>query len=72
MTPKEKAEQLVTDMFNRQTPPCSFKEAMQCALIAVDEIENECGYWTGGTNVGWDIQRFDYWEQVKKEITLCQ
>ena len=38
------------------------------ALICVDEILKECSNWAGGTNDGWDAKRFDYWNEVKKEI----
>jgi len=44
------------------------ESAKQCALIAVDEIIEECYNWTGGTGDGWDTKRFDYWDEVKQEI----
>jgi hypothetical protein len=66
MTPKEKAKELV-DKFSNEVLIDNYK-SKRCALIAVDEIMQECDYWRGGTNDGWDTKRFDYWEQVKQEI----
>ncbi len=65
MTTKEKASDLFLKF--RQVPPCSTYtgiddgEAKQCALIAVDEIINECG----------DrclFSKCDYWQEVKSEL----
>jgi hypothetical protein len=60
MTPKEKAIQLVNMYL--QVYDGKVKEAKQCALIAVDEI-----------NIAMDSVMFpnpfkQYWEEVKKEI----
>lgn len=71
MTPKEKAKELVDKMYN--TPHCgiehfpskhycdcseiNFSQAKQCALIAVDEILNECL-----------SLKEEFWEEVRKEI----
>jgi hypothetical protein len=61
MTPKEKAKELVLRF--RQIPPCSpytgidDGEAKQCALIAVDEILNECI----------DVKE-RYWQDVKLQL----
>ena len=38
MTPKEKAIELVQKYFKANHQPYGFKDAKQCALIAVDEI----------------------------------
>jgi len=57
MTPKEKAKELVDKYFNL---PVEFDEAIQCALISVDEILNE--YWSH------DTKRRDWWLYVKLEI----
>jgi len=44
-------------------------KAKKCALIALDEIIDECSNWSGGSmNNGWDRKRFDYLEEVKQEI----
>lgn len=69
MTPKEKAKELYWKYY-QNISDTSFPEetAKLCALIAVDEIIEECGNWAGGTNDGWDTKRFDYWQEVKQEI----
>jgi hypothetical protein len=74
MTPKEKAIELVDTykfvLWSEDTQ-CGDEIlctgiAKRCALIAVDEIINQC----------WDYREidlqasYDYWEQVKKEIQL--
>ena len=38
MTPKDKALELVQKYFKANHQPYGFKDAKQCALIAVDEI----------------------------------
>jgi len=58
MTPKQKAEELV----NKFIPLCGMElTEIQCALVAVDEIiktlKPPC------------LTEFDYWQQVKQEIT---
>jgi hypothetical protein len=75
MTPKEKAEELVNNMFNcdNSTPEKSMAmlliHAKQCALIAVDEIYKLT------LNIGQHLEEFEdkanyysYWEEVKQEI----
>ena len=73
MTPKEKADEL----FNKYATyvvmwasdiNTTHQNCKQCALIAVDEIIEECYNWTGGTNDGWETKRFDFWQEVKQEI----
>ena len=65
MEPKEKAKELVDVM--RDEIPChcdDWEQAKQCALIAVQELINQC----------WDYREIDlgmsleYWEEVKQEI----
>ncbi len=78
MTPKEKAEQLVCKMYGCEINTDlnniyiingdGYFIAKDSALIAVNEIIEECYNWTGGTGDGWDTKRFDYWEEVKQEI----
>jgi hypothetical protein len=52
MTPKEKAKELVDKFI-----------AIQCALIAVDEIISIKLLWFQK-----DTQDLDYWQQVKQEL----
>ncbi len=59
MTPKEKALELVQKYFKANHQPYGFKDAKQCALIAVDEILD---------GVIDTLQNFNYWKQVKQEI----
>ena len=63
MTPKEKADELVTKMLKELF---DLDLAKQCALIALDEIINTASpvydsFWPMNTN--------DYWKEVKQEIT---
>ena len=68
MTPKEKAEKLFNQMYMAEDPmgnyPMCFDIAKQCALIAVDELINQC----------WNYREIDlglaleYWQEVKQEI----
>ena len=61
MTPKEKAEMLMQRFIYRTTGYVEIDDAKKCALIAVDEIiktlKPPC------------LTEFDYWQQVKQEIT---
>jgi hypothetical protein len=69
MTPKEKANDLVNNMFNcdNSTPEKSMAmlliHAKQCALIAVDEVIEALHehHWQNRLII-------DYWEEVKQEI----
>jgi len=77
MTPKEKAEELVDKYINASfnckdcnMPFCDIKctqlslnEAKQCALIAVDEMLNDCD-----PSSPFEIERINFWENVKNEI----
>jgi hypothetical protein len=60
MTPKEKAEELVTKMYVNQwrNNTMEYKTAKQCALIAVDEILSAIGFSIND----------EYWQEVKQEI----
>lgn len=67
MTSKEKALELVQKYFKANHQPYGFKDAKQCALVAVEEVlklENNNGYYFDGTNV----TSISYWEDVKQEI----
>jgi hypothetical protein len=65
MTPKEKAKELVDKMLESlyDNGSLSFKrilydKAKQCALIAVDELIDNCE----------NIFDVEYWQEVKQEI----
>ena len=69
MTPKEKAEELVTKMLKELF---DLDLGVRCALVAVEEMINE--YESNICYRGydydwelWDMQR-DYWIEVKQEI----
>ena len=57
MTPKEKAKELIDKYLNADYTDINIHGAKQCALIAVDEILEEC-------RIGMDW----YWQEVKEEI----
>ena len=64
MTPKEKAKELVAKFMPHSTGNSNRNEAIECALIAVDEIlkvcENEISHCSDKT--------YFYWQEVKQEI----
>lgn len=60
MTPKEKAIQLYNKFSNAAN---SHIEGKKCALICVDELIKECTVYRPSPE-----SRFDYWQEVKKEI----
>jgi hypothetical protein len=57
MTPREKASQLIVD-FQLKCKSLEYEEAVQCALIAVDEIYKN----------NTDESKNDYWIEVKKDL----
>jgi hypothetical protein len=59
MTPKEKAAELVDEMYNSALYVASKYAAKQCALVAVDEILNAHLF---------DLDEKQYWQQVRTEI----
>ena len=63
MTPKEKAEELVTKMLKELF---DLDLAKRCALIAVDEIINTA---SPVYDSFWPMNTKDYWKEVKQEIT---
>ena len=73
MTPKEKALNLI-DMFENYSFMdidkiiSAFSTAKQCALIAVQERIDEGYEWMGGGNTEWEKDRYNYWQEVKREI----
>ena len=65
MTPKEKAEELVDKCLyteNEYKEHTDYTQAIQCALIAVDEILNNDGF------TRFDQYLTEFWQEVKKEI----
>lgn len=80
MTPKEKARELVNRMYAVQDPEVkgSMYDAIDCALIAVDEIiknttacYEDCfnhPQWQGGYDTKASKKTIDYWKAVKLEI----
>jgi len=63
MTPKEKAEELVSKMLKQVGYDTDL--AVPCALIAVDEILTTLYNLKFGNAV---VEELDYWEDVKEEI----
>jgi len=71
MIAKDKAEELVLKYLridNNTKGWFNTYIAKQCAIIAVEEIIEECYKWSGGDNSTWDRERFDFWTEVKREI----
>jgi hypothetical protein len=69
MTPQEKSEQLVNQMWIYAAPNAngSWVNAKQCAIIAVDEIIENNSKITGLLTQ--DTMRNDwFWQEVKQEI----
>ena len=68
MTPKEKAEQLVNKYFRDIN--LDWYDAIECALIAVDEIiksePSQKSMIMGGVQLRY--LAIDYWQEVKQEI----
>lgn len=66
MTPKEKVDDLINQMWQEIDKEPASHDAKMCALVAVDEIikslENDAGNW-----IKWDETK-QYWLQVKQEI----
>lgn len=63
MTPKEKAEELVSKMLKEVGYDTDI--AVPCALIAVDEILTTLYDLKFGNAL---VEELDYWEDVKEEI----
>jgi len=71
MTPKEKAEELYCKYDSLfKAPFKKHQQLKECALIAVDEIEQALTDYGRGNSL--QLQNMDsefrFWEQVKKEI----
>jgi hypothetical protein len=70
MTPKEKALELVETYYNEiisfLSDKMKYRNAKQCALIAVEEIEKAIDFdWMEVQNLE---NEHRYWEQVKEEL----
>ena len=69
LTPKEKAKEIFDKMYFVDDPmgnyPMCFETAKQCALIAVDEIENQLTPIEKAPN---NKEAFKYWKKVKEEL----
>ena len=74
MTPKEIAEQIVDKYLNILPSRSSImyipdvETAQKCALIAVQERIDEGYEWMGGGNAEWEKYRYNYLQEVKREI----
>ena len=64
MNTKEKAKELVDRMLNEQSFSNELYDAKQCALIAVQELIDQCHSYRE-IDLGMSL---DYWEEVKQEI----
>jgi len=62
MEAKSKAKELVDKMMEAQSYTQEIYDAKQCALIAVDEVLNNM-------NIIREENNYNYWQQVKSEIT---
>lgn len=65
MEAKEKAKELV-DKFTMDNTRQGERNAIKCALIAVDELIKQC-YDHREIDLG---SNYDYWNEVKKQIKL--
>jgi hypothetical protein len=63
MTPREKAEELVSKYFHLFYFDLDWEQSKPCALIAVDEILNSRPAITDS-----QVEYNEYWQQVKQEI----
>ena len=63
MRPKEKANELLDNywLMDKVTPSLSKEQAKQCALIAVDELIEQC--YNNGINYS-----YNFWQEVKQEL----
>jgi hypothetical protein len=73
MTPEQKARELIDKFENYSFMDIdkrisSFSSAKQCALIAVQERIDEGYEWMGGGNTEWEKYRYNYLQEVKREI----
>jgi hypothetical protein len=69
MTQQEKAQELVAKFMPHSTGNSNRNEAIECALIAVDEVIKVLYSLKFGNAISEEIE---YWEQVKHELTKQQ
>lgn len=62
MTTKEKAAEIYFKMMEQSFGGDS-EQSKQCALIAVDELINDCD-----ASSPFEVERLKWWQQVKTEI----
>lgn len=69
MTPKEKAMELVNKFWHveplESQDGMEIQMAIECALIAIDELINNSIEWLG---CKYQDEEIKYWEEVKQEI----
>jgi len=65
MTPKEKANELVHKYNNNEQLYylITVYHAIECAIIAVDELLNDCD-----ASSPFEEKRINYWQEVKEEL----
>jgi hypothetical protein len=63
VTPIETAQKLVDKFFKANHQPYGYKDAQNCAIIAVDEIIEQLTHWC-------PAHILNFWVDVKKEIEL--
>ena len=70
MKTKEKAKELVDKMYQHQwrKDTVEFRNAKQCALIAVNEILKSFGTLTNGNLFYTTFNAIEYYKEVKQEI----
>ena len=68
MTPKEKAGELVEKYDETLTYLESKSKAKQCALIAVDEIDDIYQKLTPKDDPYYFLLELEYWQEIKQEI----
>ena len=68
MTAKEKAEKLCYDIALELPPRNGYIYAKQCALIAVDEIDDIYQKLTPKDDPYCFLLELEYWQEVKKQI----
>ena len=71
-TPKEKAQELVDKFTPHSIGNSNSNEAIECALIAVDEIINNNSKIPGDLDGLHIMENILFWEEVKNELTKHQ
>jgi len=66
MTPKQKAEDLITSFRDKLDEAISYEEAVKCSILCVEEIINLMS-----TIFNWSQEyngNIHYWQEVKQEL----